>query len=292
MFNTRHFTRFSGLILLFNLLSCAPASEYVKVKIITPIGMGKKFQNLSEDILNFNMNPATCTQSQLYVGTSDGIQSDRLYNKKIKMSSQVGACTYGIIDCLQTKSTLNEPIEILVLKGKPVDIGIIGAFYLPYDTYPADGTCDVETAIDAVPNFSMIGHSIVNIGEPQSVNLNTYVIEAYQSSTPNPANYSCFGDKCADDELLHVTSTDQDSIIIKKMEYFFDAVTSQHVEHYIFKNINVNADFYVPHILPLTITYDCVSPPSTGNVVVVNSTSNVPQTVATCYGFNIMVNGM
>jgi hypothetical protein len=290
MFNSKVLVRLTCLLLSLPLLSCGKSSEYVNVRIITPIGMGKKFQNISEDILHFNMNPASCMQTQLFVGTSDGIESDAIFNKKISLRSQTSGCSPGgYINCLQNFSTLDTPIEINVLKGKAVDIGIVGAAYLPQDS-DADGICDVDAGSESVENYSLIGHSVVNLSESQSLSLNTWVLQAYQSPTPAPGSYSCMGTYCSNKDLIHIESTDQDNMIIKKVDYFYDSITNQHVEHYLFKNWNLGADFYVPHMLPLRITYDCNAGPY-NNVVIINNTNNTPQQVATCGGFALNVNG-
>lgn len=292
MLNSKNFTRFSGFLLCLNLLACGPASEYVTVKIITPIGMGKKFRNISEDLMSFNMNPVSCSQSQLFVGTNDGVESERLYNKKVQLTSLTSGCTSGqanVIDCMQNYSSLAAPIEIQVLKGKLVDIGLIGAFYLPQDTTPADGICDVVDGSVSRENYSLVGHSIVNISEPQTVTLNTFVLKAYQSTVPSV--YSCFGTKCANTDLLHIVTDDQDQTIVKQVDYFYDATNGQHVEHYL-DVIDANAaDFYIPHVLPVTITYKCVSD-AFDSKVVVSSTSNTPQILASCSTFYLYANSL
>lgn len=193
------------LVALFSLpiLSCGPASEYVNVKVITPIGMNEKFHELKDELMPENFMVVTkCTQRNLMIGYRD-IVSNQLFGKKFSIQLTVGT-SYPLAnpsDILKN-ATLLEPLIVPILKGRTVDMGMLGAVYDPIDNLSineldvetantADGICDsLETTGSTAGNtsYSVNGHKTFNPSDSaDTVTLDVGVANTNVSTITVPA---------------------------------------------------------------------------------------------------------
>ncbi len=259
----------STLMLSVILLSCGPASDYVDVKIITPFGMGKEFHQLNQELFHQNensflLNTVYCEQSDIFVGTDEVVNGDKIYTKKVPIKSNLAAncSSSGTPSACISSSSVMPNITIPVKKGQLVDIGILGAYYNAVDTMPnlPDGICDRVLSSAANPSLSLVGHQTVNLNDPVNISLPVWVMPAYPTTSPSPfpTPSNCVG--CAAKDYLKITVNTSNMVTCRVgvVEYFKDA-NSDNIVHQTLYTGGVNNGgtnnyiYYVPHFLPMLI---------------------------------------
>ena len=182
--------------------SCGGASNgKVRLTLIPNIGRQQGFHNLQKELLNRLITPGTpqCVQAQIFAGLkTSSAQNAPIEVFPIQMTTDYnfgGSPTNW--DWLNVHTTISGPITIDIPKDQDVEVGIIGAFYLPpvVSGVLQDATCahNADTTINH--SLSILGHGHVTAHTSTSLPLNvwfaqsTYITETTPSPSPGSGGY-------------------------------------------------------------------------------------------------------
>jgi len=140
------------------------------------------------------------SKQPIYLSTQLTVSTSLCNSGNILGSSGTTNNDYGVT-CLQAPySYIDGPLQVAVPNGVPVDIGIVGAYYDPFDILGdndtnaiPDGVCDQLVAPGGSvsrKSFTLFGHTTVTPNPSTSVTLPVNILEA---NPPNPFTYTITG---------------------------------------------------------------------------------------------------
>ena len=232
--------------------------------------MNKKFHNLSKEILNLSgahslLAPNYCLQGQVMAGTNEEAGDNRVFTKKIKLltDASVDCTALNTGECIQANTFIPEPITISVKKGIPVDIGILGVLYNPFDTLPADNICDTLTGTNppASGSTAINGHKTITLSDPTSTTLPIWATYTYPATAPSTP-FACDGAaECGKNFLrIKVIKAGCTSIKLVRAFYFRDINTKEAVRQELYSSSLANDgsgifSYIIPSFFPFDLTY-------------------------------------
>ncbi len=196
------------LIVLSSLTSCGPGAGKVRITLLTNLDQAKSnFHNLSKELfrgVTVSPGASTCSQNQVYAGYKlAGADNSTMTVQAVQMTTQynyVAAPTPAMPyseSVLSDFSEITAPIVFDVPEGKTIDIGILGAFYLPPNgpspTMGVDG-CTLQGNSFNFPSRALNGHAQITAKTSGVVPVGVWsVYSATLSPTPCPPSTELAG---------------------------------------------------------------------------------------------------
>ncbi len=261
---------------------CAPSesSKEITVNIGVPV-RPKAPVNLTNNLMNLMSISLgyDCYQESIQLVAFDVALDKVIATKKVKLRSiyldpltPVPAITNGSqnadINSFLTRMTapysyLDEPLAITVPKGREIEIGILGAFYSPFNPSPAN--CSQRSGSLTAKSASLIGHQLVTSAVMSSgmMNLNIYTLVANPTSRydgslgPDYLNINSFPNK---KDFIQIDGgvTSANYNITLKTAHWLEVDQGAYQIHQDLDNVAYNniVKLYVPHMFPMRLEFE------------------------------------
>jgi hypothetical protein len=263
-----------GVVVLFG---CGPASNQVTLSIKPFVQAQQSFHNLSKDLfLTTTVGVGTCRQTELRLGLNldpkpeggDGGTTTDFLTYPIELNSETTNPVTSVADMtgLLSNHSTGSAIQVLVPRGKTVEVGVVGTAYNPIDSN-TDGVCDRQTAtLDAAENYSIIGHTRVTATTNIDLSLNTWVVPANlvativtpTPGTPGSGSFNCPDpnnrDLCSYRDIVKVSSSNPSALKLISVQYFFGKNNANGVTQYL-STPSTSGPFFIPSVFPMIFTY-------------------------------------